>query len=165
MAIEGFALGALTDPNGDLLSDATLMRQLIEGSQGALEGLYDRHAQAVFAAALRVCRDREIAAEVVQDTFLTLWNRAELFDPARGALPTWLMAIARNRAIDRFRVASRHDLAASFSSFGGAEADDHAIVEWLTSSGVLIGAAGPEPGPEAALLDKETRGSVEDALV
>src|SRR6478736_5834107 len=125
MAIEGFALGALTDPNGDLLSDATLMRQLIEGSQGALEGLYDRHAQAVFAAALRVCRDREIAAEVVQDTFLTLWNRAELFDPSRGALSSWLMSVARNRAIDRLRAAGRHDRAATFSSFGGGEADDH----------------------------------------
>ena len=164
MAIEGFALDALPDPNRDPQSDSSLMRQLIEGSQDALAGLYDRHAQAVFAAALRVSRDREIAAEVVQETFLTMWNRAELFDPSRGALPTWLLAIARNRAIDRLRAAGRHERAATFSSFGRGEADDQSTVEWLTSTGDLIGAAGPEPGPEMALADKETRESIQDAL-
>jgi RNA polymerase sigma-70 factor (ECF subfamily) len=164
MAIEGFALDALPDADSDLLSDADLVRQLIEGSQDALAGLYDRHAQAVFATALRVSRDREIAAEVVQETFLTLWNRVELFDPSRGALPAWLLAIARNRAIDRLRAAGRHDRAATFSSFGRGEADDQSTVEWLTSTGDLIGVAGPEPGPETALSDKETRASIQDAL-
>jgi RNA polymerase sigma-70 factor (ECF subfamily) len=164
MAIEGFALDAPTDPNGEFQSDASLMRQLIEGSQDALGGLYDRYAQAVFAAALRVNPDREIAAEVVQDTFLTLWNRAELFDPSRGALSSWLMSVARNRAIDRLRAAGRHDRAVTFSSFGGAEADDHSTVEWLTSTGDLVGAAGPEPGPELALADKETRDVIQDAV-
>jgi RNA polymerase sigma-70 factor, ECF subfamily len=164
MEIAGFASDARPDQDIESQSDSSLMRQLIEGSQDAFAGLYDRHAQAVFATALRVSRDRGIAAEVVQDTFLTLWNRAELFDPARGALPTWLQAIARNRAIDRFRVASRHDRATTFSSFGGAESDDHATVEWLTSSGELIGAAGPEPGPEMALAEKETREVIQDAL-
>ena len=164
MAIDGFALDALPDPDGDRASDADLVRQLIEGSQDALAALYDRHASAVFATAMRVSRDRGIAAEVVQETFLALWNRAELFDQSRGALPAWLQAIARNRAIDRLRNASRHERAATFSSFGGAEADDQSTVEWLTSTGELIGAAGPEPGPEMALADKETRESIQDAL-
>jgi RNA polymerase sigma-70 factor (ECF subfamily) len=164
MAIDGFALDALPDPDSELVSDADLVRQLIEGSHDALAGLYDRHAQAVFAAAHRVSRDREVAAEVVQETFLTLWNRAELFDPSRGALPTWLLAIARNRAIDRLRSASRNERAATFSSFGRSETDDQSTVEWLTSSGELIGAAGPEPGPEVALSEKETRESIQDAL-
>ena len=125
MAIEGFALDALPGPGRWIAqSDSSLMRQLIEGSEDALAGLYDRHAQAVFAAALRVSRDRGIAAEVVQETFLTMWNRAELFDPSRGALPAWLLAIARNRAIDRLRAAGRHERAATFSSFGRGEADD-----------------------------------------
>ena len=42
--------------------------------------------------------------------------------------------------------------------------DDHSVVEWLTASGELIGVAGPEPVPEVALVDKETRASIEDAL-
>ena len=164
MAADGIARDALPDPDTDTASDSRLVRQLIDGSQDALAGLYDRHAQAVFATALRVSRDRGIAEEVVQETFLTLWNRAEMFDSSRGALPAWLMTIARNRAIDHLRVASRHERAATFSSFGHGVADDLSTVEWLTSTGDLIGAAGPEPGPEMALADKETRELIEDAL-
>ena len=164
MEIDGNALDALTESDGDSRSDLSLMGQLVEGSQDALAGLYDRHAQLVFATAMRVSRDREIAAEVVQETFLTLWNRAEQFDASRGALPAWLQVIARNRAIDRLRFAGRHDRAVTFSSFDHDGWDEQATVEWLTSTGDLIGAAGPEPGPEMALADKETRGSIQDAI-
>ena len=164
MAIDGFALDALPDRDTDAQSDSSLMGRLVEGSQDALEDLYDRHAQAVFAAALRVSRDREVAAEVVQETFLTLWNRAERFDASRGALIAWLQVIARNRAIDHLRSAGRHERATTFSSFDRDGWDDQATVEWLTSTGELIGAAGPEPVPEMALADKETRQVIQDAL-
>ena len=164
MAIDGFALVALTESDSDPESDSSLMGQLIEGSEDALASLYDRHAQAVFTAALRVSRDREVAAEVVQETFLTLWNRAERFDASRGALIAWLQVIARNRAIDHLRSASRHERAVTFSSFDRDGWDDQATVEWLTSTGELIGAAGPEPAPEMALADKETREVIQDAL-
>jgi RNA polymerase sigma-70 factor (ECF subfamily) len=168
MAIEGAVLGALSDRTTGLgtdpESDTNLVRQLIEGSPEALASLYDRHAQTVFAAAMRTSRDRWIAEEVVQETFLTLWNRAERYDPSRGALRAWLLTIARNRAVDRLRAAGRHDRAAAFSSFGNGEADDQSIVEWLTASGELIVMAGPEPGPEVALSSKETRASIQDAL-
>jgi RNA polymerase sigma-70 factor (ECF subfamily) len=151
-------------PSVDPVSDASLLREMIEGSQDALASLYDRHGGAVFAAAMRACRDSWMAAEVVQETFLALWNRAELFDPSRGTLTTWLLAIARNRAIDRLRAAGRHERAATFSSFARTDAEDHSVVEWLTASGELIGTAGPEPGPEIALFSKETRASIQDAL-
>ena len=164
MAIESLALDAHPDRDRDPLPDASLIQRLIDGSEDALADLYDRHAQAVFAAAVRVTRDDGIAAEVVQDTFLAMWNRAELFDPSRGALRAWLLTIARNRSIDRLRAAMRHEPAASFSSFGHGEPDDRPTAEWLTSTGDLIGAAGPEPGPEMALSDKETRESIKDAL-
>jgi RNA polymerase sigma-70 factor, ECF subfamily len=164
MEIDSFALDALPDHEVESQSDSSLIRQLIEGSQDALAGLYDRHAQAVFATALRVSRDREIAAEVVQETFLTMWNRAEQFDPSRGALPAWLQVIARNRAIDRLRSAGRHERAVTFSSFDRDGWDEQATVEWLTSTGELIGAAGAEPGPEVALADKEARELIQDAV-
>jgi RNA polymerase sigma factor (sigma-70 family) len=75
-----------------------------------------------------------------------------------------LSTIARNRAIDHLRAASRHHRAATFSSFDRADANDHSIEEWLTASGELIGGAGPEPGPEMALSNKESRAAVADAL-
>ena len=164
MVIDVFARDALANPDSDGQSDSSLMRRLIQGSQDALSALYDRHAGSVFATALRVSQDRGIAEEVVQETFLTLWNRAELFDPSRGALPAWLAAIARNRTVDRLRAAGRHDRAASFSSFVRGETDDQSTAEWLTSTGVLLGTAGPEPGPEMAFFDKETRASIVEAL-
>jgi RNA polymerase sigma-70 factor (ECF subfamily) len=153
-----------SDPSADPVSDASLVRAIIDGSQDALASLYDRYGNAVFAAALRASRDRGVAAEVVQETFLTLWNRAELFDASRGALSTWLATIARNRAIDHLRSAGRRDRAATFSSFARSPADDHSIGEWLAASGELIGAAGPEPAPDIALAEKETRASIGEAL-
>ena len=67
--------------------DARLVRQMIGGSQEALAALYDRHSSAVFAAAMRASGDRWIAAEVVQETFLALWDRAELFDRLAAVCP------------------------------------------------------------------------------
>ena len=75
----------------DRTSDASLVRNLIGGSEKALGALYDRHNGAIFAAAMRASGDRAVAAEVVQETFLALWDRAELFDPSsRNALTAWL---------------------------------------------------------------------------
>jgi RNA polymerase sigma-70 factor (ECF subfamily) len=117
----------------------------------------------VFAAALRAGADRWVAAEIVQETFLALWNRAEQFDPSRGSLRSWLLTIARNRSVDHFRAAGRHDRAAVFSSFSGAD-QDHPVAEWLTEAGDLIAAAGPEPTPEVAVIDNETRASMAAAI-
>jgi RNA polymerase sigma-70 factor (ECF subfamily) len=152
------------DRESDGDSDAALMRAVIDGFQDALAALYDRHSRAVYGAALRTSRDPSMAAEVVQETFLALWNRAELYDPARGALPSWLLTIARNRAVDHLRSAGRRDRAASFSSFGRDDGSDQALAEWLTASGELIGAAGPDPAPESALAGKELRRSIDEAL-
>jgi RNA polymerase sigma-70 factor (ECF subfamily) len=151
-------------PTTEPVSDGSLVRHMIEGCQEALASLYDRYSGAVFAAAMRASGDRWMAAEVVQDTFLALWDRAELFDPSRGTLPAWLARIARNRAIDRLRAAARRERAATFSSFARPQVDDASGVEWLTASGQLIGAAEPEPIPEVAITDMETRTSIEDAL-
>jgi RNA polymerase sigma-70 factor (ECF subfamily) len=172
MTTEGAVPGAIphqvSDPRGDLAtdraSDAILMRAVIGGSQDALAGLYDRHSRAVFGAALRTSRDQWIAAEVVQETFLALWNRAELYDPARGTLPSWLLTIARNRAVDHLRAAGRHNRAATFSSFGRDDASDQALADWLAASGELVGAAGPVPAPENALSSKELRQSIDEAI-
>jgi RNA polymerase sigma-70 factor (ECF subfamily) len=113
---------------------------------------------------MRVSRDHWIASEVVQETFLALWDRAERFDPSRGTLPGWLATIARNRAIDHLRATARHQRAAAFSSFAGAAEHEDWTGDWLTGSGALIGSAEPEPAPEAVVSGKETRAAVHDAV-
>ncbi len=151
----------LDDPS---LPDDVLVLQLIGGSQAALAELYDRHARSVHAAALRVSRDPGIAADAVQDTFLALWDRAELYDASLGSLRAWLHTIARNRTVDRLRANRRHDRAVAFSSFETAEGDDGSAAEWLVAAGSPVGMAGPEPGPEEALAGQETRRSLAAAV-
>ena len=83
--------------------EAVLVRAVAGGSEEALAALYDRHVGGVHAVALRLTGDHGIAEEVVQETFLALWNRAELFNPELASLGTWLRSIARNRTVDRLR--------------------------------------------------------------
>jgi RNA polymerase sigma-70 factor, ECF subfamily len=147
----------------DDLADVGLVGRLIDGSQEALAALYDCHASAIFSAALRTSRDRTIAAEAVQETFLVLWNRANDFDPARGRLSSWLKRIARNRAIDHLRAEGRHQ-AATFSSVTGPDTDDQSWVDVLAASGGLVSAGVAEPSPDTALAEKETRASIDEAL-
>ena len=64
--------------------DAVVVLRMAAGSEAALETLYDRYGSAIFAAAYRLTSDRGTAEEVVQETFLVLWNRAETFDPETG---------------------------------------------------------------------------------
>jgi RNA polymerase sigma-70 factor, ECF subfamily len=152
------------DDSIDRWSDASLVNRMIEGSEDALAILYDRHVKGVHSAALRMGRDPSIAAEVVEETFLALWNRAEQFDPTRGTLPGWLQTIARNRAVDHLRATARHGRAVSFSSLGPAGGDPHAVGDWLTATGELIGTAKAEPSPEAALARRESITSIEEAF-
>ena len=145
-------------------ADELLVRQLVEGKQAALGALYDRHAATVFGVALRLSGDRGIAEEVVQDTFLALWNRAGLYDPSLGSLAGWLLTIARNRSLDRVRAAGRRPAAAPFSALVGEHADDASMLEWLVAAGDVVTAAAPEPEPETALAASETRAAVVAAL-
>ena len=146
------------------ITDAALVAAMLDGSEGALERLYDRHGDAVFASAMQTSRDEWIATEVVQETFLTLWDRADRFDPGRGELRSWLMTIARNRSIDRLRAAGRHDRAASFSAFARADVDAHPVDQWVADAGTLIAVGSAEPLPEVAVSDKETRASIDAAI-
>ena len=71
----------------------------------AFAAAYRQHERGVYAAALRVLGDPARAEDVVQDVFLRLWRRPEAFDPARGALGTFLRLMARSRALDLWREA------------------------------------------------------------
>lgn len=69
----------------------------------SIEQLYEDFGGPLYLFAWRRLGDREAAEETVQDTLLRAWRHAQRFDPARGSLPTWLFAIARNVATDRQR--------------------------------------------------------------
>jgi RNA polymerase sigma-70 factor (ECF subfamily) len=144
--------------------DAALVREIAAGSQNALAAVYDRYADVVYAAAIRLTSDRQVAEEVVQETFLALWNRAELFDPKVGSLAAWLHTIARNRTVDRLRAAGRRPNLVPFSSASGSDEGDTAALERIVASGTVLGGADLGPGPEGELAATELRTVIRDAL-
>jgi RNA polymerase sigma-70 factor (ECF subfamily) len=144
--------------------DVELVRAVADGSQDALAALYDRHGDGIFAAAVRLSGDRGIAEEVVQETFLALWNRAELFDPATASLGSWLHAIARNRTVDRLRAAGRRPTLVSVGATGADDQLDEDLLDRVVRDGSLVASARPAPGPEAAVAAAELRASLRDAI-
>ena len=147
-----------------LVDDAALVREVAAGSQSALGDLYDRYVDAVYAAASRLTSDRHIAEEVVQETFLALWNRAELFDPKIGSLAAWLHTIARNRTVDRLRAAGRRPNLIPLSSAAGEDEQAGAALDRLVAAGTVIGGARVGNGPEGELAATELRQVLRDAL-
>jgi RNA polymerase sigma-70 factor (ECF subfamily) len=89
--------------------DTALVARLQRRDAHALAELYDRYGRAVYALILRVVRDGGIAEDLVQETFLRVWNRVQGFDAQRGAIAPWLLAVARNRAIDYLRSVSNRE--------------------------------------------------------
>jgi RNA polymerase sigma-70 factor (ECF subfamily) len=73
------------------------------GDEGALGELYDRWSARVHAFVFRLVRDRDDAEEVVEEVFWQAWRQAGRYDPQRGAAASWLLLIARTRALDRVR--------------------------------------------------------------
>jgi RNA polymerase sigma-70 factor (ECF subfamily) len=80
-----------------------LVARLRVRDAGALRELYDRFGRITFGFLLKTLRDRGAAEDVQQQVFLEVWRRSDSFDPERGKLLTWVMTIARSRAIDHMR--------------------------------------------------------------
>src|SRR2546426_7271145 len=76
---------------------------LLAGDEEAIREVYQRFARPVYTLGFRLLGSAEAAEELTQDVFVTAWRKAARFDPTRGRLSTWLMAIAHNLAIDRLR--------------------------------------------------------------
>jgi len=84
-------------------SDADILRAIARGDEAALAALYDRYSAILLGLLLRILHDRPEAEDVLQEVFLQVWRRARDFDEARGRGFTWLVTLARSRAIDRLR--------------------------------------------------------------
>jgi RNA polymerase sigma-70 factor, ECF subfamily len=83
--------------------DRNLAERLKRREPAVMGELYDRYGKLAFSLIYRIVRDIGVAEDLVQETFLRVWNRSQGFDAERGALGPWLLAVARNRAIDYVR--------------------------------------------------------------
>ena len=83
--------------------DAASLKRVAEGDDSALSSLYDRYSGMLTALVQRIVRDPSDAEEIVQRVFLQAWKQADRYDPSRSSASTWLVLIARSRAIDLIR--------------------------------------------------------------
>ncbi|HEY1735765.1 MAG TPA: sigma-70 family RNA polymerase sigma factor, partial [Methylovirgula sp.] len=82
---------------------AALLKAVARKDRAAFQALYEDTSPKLFAIVLRILRERAPAEDVLQDVFLKVWQNAAGFSPQAGSAMGWLIAIARNRAIDLLR--------------------------------------------------------------
>ncbi len=91
------------DPKLGTLSDEELLSHVVMGSTESVGVLFRRHGRSVLQVASRILRNESEAADVRQDVFLYIFEKARLFDPSKGSGSSWIMQVAYHRALDRRR--------------------------------------------------------------
>ena len=86
-----------------MTDEQALLLQIGQGTRIAFRQLYDPTSPQLFAIALRLMKKQDMAEEVLQEVFLTLWHVSDQYNTERGSVRTWLSTITRNRCIDRIR--------------------------------------------------------------
>jgi RNA polymerase sigma-70 factor (ECF subfamily) len=86
-----------------LVEDQQIMARLAQGETAAIAELYERYGGLVFSLALRIVGDVALAEDLVQEVFVRVWRSAANYRPESGSVRTWLLIIARHRAIDEWR--------------------------------------------------------------
>jgi RNA polymerase sigma-70 factor (ECF subfamily) len=95
-------------PEPGQIPDQDLLSAVARHDEAALAAIYDRYKLILFSLIFRILHDRQEAEDVLQEVFIQVWRRAGDFNEARGRAFTWLVTLARSRAIDRLRaLASR----------------------------------------------------------
>ena len=108
--------------------DSELVRGLQTRDPEALASLYDRYGSMTYGVLLRIAGDTGIAEELLQEVFLRVWERARSFEREKGSLGTWLITLARNRAID-YRRSVEGRMAANTTGLESVQSPDHARIE------------------------------------
>jgi len=108
-------------PDSGQIADVELLKAVARGDEQALAQLYDSYRVILFGLLVRILNSREEAEDVLQEVFLQVWRRARDFDETRGKPFTWLVTLARSRAIDRLRSLGARDRVAQASVREAAE--------------------------------------------
>ncbi len=85
------------------LSEKEIVLLLSQKNVKAIEIIYDKYSEVLFGVILQIVRDKRMAEEVLQTTFLKAWINSHKYNPSKGKLFTWLLNIARNASIDKRR--------------------------------------------------------------
>src|SRR6059058_4108903 len=93
--------------NFDELSDEALINALAEGAEWAMELLYERYNRVLYSLAYRMVADHQVAEDLLQNAFLSVWRRATSYSPQSGTVRSWLISIVHHRTIDYLRAVRR----------------------------------------------------------
>ena len=93
----------------DLEFEIDLLKRTGEGDRRSFEQLYERYSGVLFSTAYRILTDQTAAEDAIQDVFVQIWEKAPLYDSARGKPLTWAVTMTRNKAIDRLRSQQRRN--------------------------------------------------------
>jgi len=102
-AIRDSEVVGFVEGENNLRKPSGLMSRVAKRDKAAFNELYSRFSQVVFNLSFRILKDRGEAEEIVQEVFFQIWEKATFYDPDRGAESTWILNIARSRAIDKLR--------------------------------------------------------------
>ncbi len=91
------------------LADEELMERVAGNDADAFEVVLERHSDAAFSLAYRICGRRSLAEDIAQEAFLSVWRSGARYDRARGSVRTWTLGIVHNRAVDALRRSGVHD--------------------------------------------------------
>jgi RNA polymerase sigma-70 factor (ECF subfamily) len=120
----------------DGLDDRALVARVTEGDGGALEALYGRYGSACYGLARRILSDEQLAQDVVQEVFLTVWRDAHRFDGSRGGFSSWLLSMTHHKAVDAVRREENHRKRRSAAELLEERPDDHPQVDDEVWSGI-----------------------------
>jgi len=139
------------------LADEELMERVADCDADAFEVVLERHADAAFSLAYRICGRRSVAEDIAQESFLALWRSGERYDRARGSVRTWTLGIVHNRAIDALRRSSTHDRRRASDegieeTLEAPERTDEQAVENAVSSEIR-GALGKLPSDQRKVIE------------
>ena len=123
---------ALTPEEAQTL-DAELLHAVARGDEAALASLYDRYRLILFGLILRILHSRPEAEDILQDVFIQVWKTAASFDESRGRPFTWLVTLARSRAIDRLRALGSRQRVADEAMQAAPESISDAMTDALQS--------------------------------
>jgi RNA polymerase sigma-70 factor, ECF subfamily len=91
----------------DRTVELDLLARITKRERAAFEQLYTRYSNILYATAMKFLKEDADAQDVVQDVFIQIWDKAKLYDPAKGKPLTWALTMTRNRSIDRIRAIQR----------------------------------------------------------
>ena len=141
-------------PEEAQIDDVALLKAIAGKEEKALSQLYDRYRVVLFGLLVRILNNREEAEDVLQELFLQVWHRAGDYDSNRGRPFTWLVTLARSRAIDRLRSVASRERVATESAREATEEVSDAVADAVRSEqrGIVTSALSQLPEEQQRAL-------------